>query len=524
MAVKTLILLVAIAWATPAFAEKVKTNQPTKIHSRPGEQSKVLFTLKAGQQMTMIGKSGRWLKVRVQGRTGYVARSKVDNVDDGRIARNTRRRPFVDGRSKRRGFGGDAGPEDRVGADAIGEGLEGGGGAEDEDDDDDDDDEVRPRKKPAAKARPKTAAASKPTKRSRGDDDDDDDDDVDDGDESDEAAEDAEEDKGVKRRTARVRKTTGVYTDPDEDADEDFLVRPTDVLYPEEQEGAFTYIETDEGDSGYILTSALVFDREGGGGGLARRTLDVRARLGFMFIQQGMRSAGSTAKEPDNYNIGTSSAAIALGAAARFPFKDKYILGAELAYEYANTVAGGVPYTPPMGAAVTIGLSIHNLNLRGLAGMDLGMANGMAVYGRLGYRYQSFLVADVTDPAKNPAPLRLPSESISAPTLGAALDIPRLGDSLGLQVGIDLILAGASVSQTKGLEDGTTPTAKAVVLGAGVTYKWQDGIDLIGTYDLKYMGLDFGPPAMGSERMHMGTRVTRTDFFHMVTVGILKGF
>src|SRR5579863_2897701 len=104
-----------------ALAEKVKTNQPTKVYSKPGEHEKVLLKLKSGQNMTVLSKDGRWLKVRVQGRTGYVPRSKVDLPDDDEIARNTRRRPFVDGRRTKRGFGGATGPDDPVGADATGD-------------------------------------------------------------------------------------------------------------------------------------------------------------------------------------------------------------------------------------------------------------------------------------------------------------------------------------------------------------------------------------------------------------------
>ena len=48
-------------------------------------------------------------------------RSKVDMPDNAEIARNTRRRPFVDGRSTHRGFDSGAGPDDRVGADATGD-------------------------------------------------------------------------------------------------------------------------------------------------------------------------------------------------------------------------------------------------------------------------------------------------------------------------------------------------------------------------------------------------------------------
>src|SRR3954462_8695946 len=102
-----IIVLAAAALFGTAHAEKVKANQSTKVFSRPGEQAKVVLKVKSGQGMTVLAKEGRWIKVRVQGRTGFVPRSTVDMSDDDEIVRNTRRRPFVDGRSTKRGFGGD---------------------------------------------------------------------------------------------------------------------------------------------------------------------------------------------------------------------------------------------------------------------------------------------------------------------------------------------------------------------------------------------------------------------------------
>src|ERR1700755_1092633 len=96
-------------------AEKVRTNQDTKLYARAGEQAPVLLKVKEGKTMTVLAKDGRWIKVRVSGRTGWVPRSKVDLPEEDEITRNTRRRPFVDGRSTHRGFGGENGPDDRVG-------------------------------------------------------------------------------------------------------------------------------------------------------------------------------------------------------------------------------------------------------------------------------------------------------------------------------------------------------------------------------------------------------------------------
>src|ERR1700755_899862 len=119
-------------------AEKVRTNQDTKLYARAGEHAPVLLKVPEGKTMTVLAKDGRWIKVRVSGRTGWVPRSKVDLPEgEDEIARNTRRRPFVDGRGTRRGFGGENGPDDRVGADAVGDGKDGKDDPDDKADRDD---------------------------------------------------------------------------------------------------------------------------------------------------------------------------------------------------------------------------------------------------------------------------------------------------------------------------------------------------------------------------------------------------
>jgi uncharacterized protein YraI len=526
MRVSALILLVVLValGSAVAHAEKVKTNQPTKLYAGPGEQKKVLLKVKSGQNMTLLAQDGRWLKVRVQGRTGYVPRSKVDMADDGEIVRNTRRRPFVDGRSRKRGFGGEAGPEDRIGADAIGEGQEDEGSAAD---DEEEDEPKKPRKAAKASEDDEEDDEPRPVKKSARDPDDevsteeeDDEEDVDE--ESGEPEEEAE-----KRPTARVAKKVSVFEAADSESEEKFIVRPTDVLYPVGSKDDWTEVENEEGDIGWVRTEYLEMEDGSSPGGMRKRQIELGARLGLMFIQQGMRTAGSqNLKVPDNYNIGTSSVTLSLGGAITMPFKKKYILGGEVTYDYSNTLFGGIFYDPdgadmPM-PGVNTAIAIHNINVRGMAGYDLEKKSGMALFGRLGYRYQSFLVANYADPAKNPA--RIPQEVVKAPTLGVAFVMPRLTQKIGLQVALDTILLGGSIKQTRGLEDGSAPTLKAVVLGAAVNYKWKKKLDLQATYDLRYMAIDFGPPLPTSTRGHMGTNITRKDFFHMVTFGVARPF
>ncbi|HUS27690.1 MAG TPA: SH3 domain-containing protein [Kofleriaceae bacterium] len=553
-------LLVGIGGS--ADAEKVKTNQSTKVYARPGEQAKVIVTVKSGQNMTLLAKDGRWLKVRVNGRTGYVPRSKVDMADDDEIARNTRRRPFVDGRGRRRGFGGDA-PDDRVAADATGDGADSGddeeedeeedepakkpvktaaksnakkGGDEDEEEEEDEEDE-KPVKKAPVKVAVKATEKKTPAKKG-GDEDEEDEEDEEPaktaakagGDDEEEDEETPtkggdEEEKADTRPVARVGKKVAVYEKPNLDSNEAFVVRPSDLLYPSDEKNGWTFVENSEGDSGWIESTELSMEGGGGGGGM-KKTIDVRARFGLMFLQQGVRTQGSTnLNVPDNYNIGTSSIAMAVGAGILIPKGKKLLLGGEFTYDYAKTLLGGVFYDADGkggSPGVNIGVTIHNINARGMVGIDLKKKSGMAVFGRLGYRYQGFLITDVASMTANPA--KLPSEVVKAPTIGAALAIPKLSEKLGLRLSLDAIAFGASVKQTVGLEDGSAPSVKAVDVGAGLTYKFKKAFDIQAAYDLQYMGIDFGPPLMSSTRGHMGTRTTRTDFFHVVTVGITKPF
>jgi uncharacterized protein YgiM (DUF1202 family) len=534
MSVKALFVVLGIALAVVVWpsqgraekAEKVTTNQTTNVYSHAGEQSAVVLKVKSGQTMTLLAKDGRWLKVRVSGRTGWIPRSKVDMPDDDEdLARNTRRRPFVDGRGTKRGFGGETGPEDRVGADAT-------GAPDDEprskpdrpartrskadraDNDDAADDEARPRARKPSRRDGRDADAADdeaPARTSKARDKDDDEEGKSDARED--AREDAKEDA---RPMAHVARRTAVRSDPDKNSEEAFTADPRTALYVVGEKGDWTYVENDEGDGGYVLTSKLEIEEPGS---KRTRVIDLRGRLGFALVRQSVATPGGMNVLPDNYSASSSSITIALGATVLVPYSKRYWLGGELAYDYDNAVLGGISY---MG--VTTSFTFHNVNLRAVGGYDLGKSNGMVVFGRLGYHYDSFQVADVEDISKNTA--KLPSQIVSGPTLGGALAIPRLTKDLGLRVSLDTMLFGAGVQQTKGLEDGVGPSAKAVYLGGSITYRWKPRMDLQATYDLFYTSVSFsGPPPDTSMRGHTAmTTSSGSDLNHTVSAGVAYAF
>jgi Bacterial SH3 domain len=523
MSVKALLVVLVlgvVAWPKPGHAEKVKTNQSTKLYSRAGEQSPVILKVKSGQTMTVLSKDGRWLKVRVSGRTGWVPRSKVDMPDgDDEISRNTRRRPFVDGRGIKRGFGGEGGPDDRVGADATGDGDDSRPGKGDKPDrsdkadkDDGDDGESKPRAGKPAKAGPK--AAPKASRKERDDGDgrpakgSKDDDDVVIDDTTQEAV----------RPMAHVASKTAILNDPNKNSDESFTAGPKTALYVVEEKGKWTFVENDEGDAGYVLTSKLDVDQPAGGGGPRTRMIDVRGRLGVTLVRQSVATPGGPISVPDNYSASSSSFTIALGGSVVFPFSKRFWVGGELAYDFDKAIPG-ISYMNQ-----TTSFSYHVLNLRAVGGYDLQKKNGMTVFARLGFHYDSFQVSDVGDYTKNTA--KLPNQIIQAPTIGAALAIPLLTKEIGLVVSLDVIAFGASVQQTKNLEDGTGPSAKALFVGGRMTYRWKPKMDLQATYDLTYTSLSFSgmPPAL-SERGHMGTTTSSgSDFNNALAVGIAYAF
>ena len=514
-------VLGVVGWSSPAAAEKVKTNQSAKLYSHPGEAGTVLGTIKSGQAMTVLSKEGRWLKVRVNGRTGYVPRSKVDLPDDDEeIQRNTRRRPFVDGRGTKRGFGGEAGPDDRVGGDAVGEGADAKDGDSDPADEPTGKGGKGKGKLDKGKADKGKADKGKTGKgkggKGKGDDEPADVEPAEDG--APGAGGGDKEEPSDTRPIVHVTASTKTYQDPKKGSEVAFKAKPSDKLYIEDTRGKWTEVSLEEGDAGWLLTSQLDMEDAGmGTNAITKRQIDLRARAGLTIINQGVRSAGSTmVGVPDNYNIGTAAATLALGGQYLMPYGKDYILGGELAYDFEKSYPG-IAY---MGQ--NIGFSVHNLNLRAMAGYDLHKSNGMSVFGRLGYHYQSFLVSNVTDLTTNTA--KIPSEVYKAPTLGVALWIPRLTPKIGIRASLDAVLFGASLTQTKNLEDGATPAAQGICLGGQFTYRWKPNMDLQATYDLNYAGINFGAPVAGSMRGHTGTDVTRTDIFHTVAFGITRAF
>lgn len=525
--------------AGAADADRVRTREDTEVHKRSGEQSPVVTRVEEGTTLVVLATDGRWLKVRVNGRTGWITRASVVTLGPDVLPRNTRRRPFVDGRSTQRDASGDA-PDDRVGADAVdGEG-DGRGGDDDRDEDDErggddrrgddrarrddrtrerDDDKRRDKDKDEdddrADRRPARTEARTRDERDRDDRAGDrragrKDDDEDEG--EDEDARDPGEDEAAAAPTLTIRVARArLYQRPSRDAEPVLTLHEGDrlVLLEEHRSGDWLRVEVADDDavSGYVATDAvaradLAPPRRG-------RALAASARLGFASVGGSFQSNGSmqTGGPDPAYSFSSGAVSLALAAEATFAVKPRIMVGGQARY-LGCVAAGGFDV-----AGAGIGFSTHDVDLLALGGYDLRHRKDITVWARAGLHVGRFSVA-----LDNPA--RLPVEAVLGPVLGAAVRVGRLTPKLGAEASFD-VMPTASRAQTANQTDGQLAATRSMWLQLAGHYALAPRWQLEGGYQLGYAGTRWA----GDSDRHVGaTAASRTDLAHVLNVGVARPF
>jgi uncharacterized protein YgiM (DUF1202 family) len=494
MAIAGLLMVLGVSLAS---AERVRTTQTTKVMKRPGEKSAVVTRVQKGRTLTVIATEGRWFKVRVNGRTGWVARSTVQTASARDVPRNTRRRPFVDGRSTRRGGWGEA-PEDRVGGDAV---------EEDEEEDEQDEEEARPRKTAKkAKVRPR-----RDVEEEEEDFEDEDEESFDEEDE--EMEEEAEAPPPPKERIVQVAVAkTKLRSKPSKKGRATLRVKKGAKLIVVEEKNDWMLVEDPDGESGWIKKSEIWEP-----GMRAKRQIRVEGRLGFDRLAQVFRSDGDA--QLSNYDVGAAAATVSLRADYMQKYGPKYLIGGEVRYDLGKSTPG-IRYSDGTNAA-DIPFTTHHVDLRAVAGYDFHHKTGAAAFGRLGYHYSMFQVANVADFTKNLA--RLPSETLSGPTIGVAAELPRITEKLGGRVAADYLIAGKR-AQTTGLEDGQVSAATALWGALVVDYQWKKDMVIDFAYGYDYAKTVWTGAAPASMRGTNSTEAARKDVTHSLTIGLAKTF
>lgn len=456
-----------------ADAERVRTTDTVKVYRDTGEQSGVVTKVAEGTTLTVLKTDGRWLKVRVNGRTGWITRSNVASLDDDDLPRNTRRRPFVDGRSTRRGWG-DGAPDDRTGADAVDTGGsedDGDRGGRDRDDGD------------------------------RGDRDDGDDGD-DGGDRDEDRAEAAPEIDMVVVTAGKTK----LYPRASRKAKASRTLKRGARLTVLERDDDWVRVEYGD-DAGFVRADDVA--AADAGPPRARRAIFTKARLGFASLGGTFTSDGPATNALARYQLGSTAVSLNLGAELAYAYGKDYYLGGGV--EYLGCVATpGIRY-----AGQDIGFKTHDIDVRAIGGYDLHDRRGTVIWGRLGYHVGITSMSDLMNMAN------LPSETLRGPAVGAAMTMPRLTPTIGVAAAVDLIYPGTR-TQTQGNEDGKLDGAMALTLGLTGAYAWKRDWNLEAGYRFGYAKTAWtGPSFRGTGAT---TASERVDKNHVLTVGLGRVF
>ena len=502
-----------------AHAEQVEARNAADVFAAPGEQSRVVTRVRAGKEMTVLQTKNRWLKVRVNGRTGWITRSNVTTVELAEPApRAKRRRPFVEGRSTRRGSRG-KGPSDRIGGDATDEEID--------DEADDDDDARLKRERKRARVKRKKAQAKEMDEEvldedqdealasgEEADDDEDDDDDEEDEEDEDEDEEEKEPEREfvvVKVASAKIYEEASVKSEEIESASEGAK------LFVVERDGKWIKVEDENGNAGWVKASKVEDGFSGPGYQWEKFAKRARANLGYASLTQNFTSNGAV--DPA-YKLSSAAAVLSIGGDVLYDYSSDYLIGGDLGYRL-HIASPGIRYSDGENA-VNIGYKVHQLDLGVRGGKKLSKKSGMAAYGRLGYHYERFGINDVSDFEKNLA--YLPSEILQGPTIGALFEMPKLTEKFAIRASLDYLKFLASRKQTVNLEDGATASPSALWLSLGTVYDWKPDWKITGDYQFTYAKTSWSGTVDGSMRPQMATEASRKDSMHLLMIGLGRVF
>lgn len=531
LAISATLGLSVVAVAPAARAETAEARQGADVFATPGEQSRVVARVRAGDEMTVLSRSGRWLKVRVNGRTGWVPRSVV--ATEEKAPERRRRSSFVEGRPNR-DSGKASAPRDRIGADATAD-EEGFVDDEDADDEEDPDRDAtgsvsrKVRDRDARERESRRDGGERERESDAGEEVGDEADDAeaasdDGGEESDEADDEADgEDDGERRRgpvkLVVVANGAGLFADPSARSDRLARLRAGTWVTEIGRESGWVHVRRASGSEGWIrdddVDESMPFRYE-------KWSYSASAGLGIASVSQTFQSDSTLAL--GNYTVGSNALAIGINGEVVRDLGPSYLATGDLSYTYAVATPGirCTPETCGGADAVNIGFKTHDLDLGASFGYKIWKETGLAVSGRLGYHYGMLKVNNVEDMNANPA--RLPTEKLQGVTLGVHGDLPRIWDRWAFHAGLDALVLLASREQTSGLEDGDVSDAFAMWFAARAIYSWKDKLKATGQLSYGYAKTNWTGRAEESQRQHDATQAVRSDRTILLLLGVERPF
>jgi uncharacterized protein YgiM (DUF1202 family) len=527
MLVTALIAGLASSAVAPSKAhadETVRTNMEASLRARPGERAPTLAHLDEGQTVRVLGRQGRWLKVSVKGKVGWITRTQVDDAEPASSARSGgEKKRTVGAKARKKGWS--SMDDEAVGADAVEGEDEESAPAEDEKEE-----AVQAREEPKAEEMKKEEAKSEPVEKT--------------------ASEDAEKGEKAKKVAAKPRKkaekiakggevvalrTTTVHAKPSKKSDEkwDASKGTKMTVVAISAEGDWVKVKDADGEKGWVASKDLQArggddeddssagdaiaggdsDSMGDEGKGVRRSTAPRgpmvvwaaANAGVLAKTQTYRSDGDGLAA--NYAINNTAPAVVGQIGLTRKMGTQLVLGADASI--AATIGGsGIQVSGQDGA---LGWKAVQIEAHGDVGYMLSPK--YQVSGRVGY-HVSAVTVDYSPEAL------LPSETLSGVTLGAAFYAPKLTEKLGAHLGAEYLL-GASLLQTDNLNDGDSSTASVIFVNAGMNYQLTAGLSANMTYEMAYESFAWTGI---NERQADASNARRIDIQHIVGFGVAYAF
>jgi uncharacterized protein YgiM (DUF1202 family) len=513
--------------------QTVRTNTEANLRARPGERAPTLAHLDEGQSVRVLGRQGRWLKVSVKGKVGWITRTQVADEGESTAARaSTEKKRTAAAKARKKGWS--SMDDEAVGSDAV----DGDDAADEGEETAASDDDSAPPAKVAkdSKESKKDAKAEREAAREE---------------EETAAADDDKAEKKAKQeamkapaKKAKITKggevvtvrSTAVHAKPSKKSDEkwdaDKGAKLTVVAMNEE--GDWIKVEDSDGDKGWVAkkdlrASADDLGSDDSGDAVASSDESVdegrsvravapkqgpmaiwaSANVGVLAKIQTYASGGDGLRA--NYGLDNTAPAV-IGGIGFMRHMGNFNLGADAGI--VATVGGsGIAIAASSGGmAETLGWQALEIDVRGHAQYVLS-PKGYAIGARAGYHVSSVTV-DVSKNAK------LPSEKLAGFMVGAGFEAPHLTQKIGMRIGADL-LVGGSLLQTEGLKDGDESTASAIFANAGLSYAFTSKLGLTATYQMAFENFTW---AGVNQREAGATDAKRQDVQHVVGAGMSYTF
>lgn len=222
------------------------------------------------------------------------------------------------------------------------------------------------------------------------------------------------------------------------------------------------------------------------------------------------RSFTATNMAQADYEATSTGVATDVSARVKYRVSGAWHAGADGSY---TAVAGlsGLSYAPGQGDTLDVGAFIlHRLE----ASAKFGYASSFDAFLRAGFLVETFYLNDLFNEAF------LPRERLLSPSVGIELGKADLFAGLGLTLRVDLLLGG-SLAQTRGLEDGDPDGVSGLSSQIDASYPIGRRLAIHGTYRFDRVG----PSWTGTSTRALGVNgASRTDQVHRLLLGVGMGF